>query len=58
MISELFNDIHGDNIFLDAKEPYIIDFGFSQIIEPNDGSKSNYMNNISENMQSQARWRT
>ena len=56
----IHNDIHEDNIFLDTdtKEPYIIDFGYSQIIEPNDGSKSNFMNNISENMQNQVRFRT
>ena len=39
----IHNDIHQDNIFLDDKEPYIIDFGFSQIIKPNDGRRANFM---------------
>lgn len=54
----IHNDLHEDNIFLEEKEAYIIDFGLSQIIEPNNGSKSNYMNNIAEKIQFNARLRT
>ena len=37
----IHNDLNPGNIFLDEKEPYLIDFGYSQIIEENDGSKAN-----------------
>ena len=54
----IHNDLHQGNIFLDKKEPYIIDFGFSQIIQPNDGSVANFMNNLSKTMQERAKWKT
>ena len=43
----IHNDLHQDNIFIDVDHgPYIIDFGFSQKIEENDGSGENFMNFI------------
>ena len=39
----IHNDLHQDNIFIDKKEPYIIDFGYTQKIIDNDGSKANFM---------------
>lgn len=39
----IHNDLHQDNIFIDKKEPYIIDYGYSQKIKDNDGSKANFM---------------
>jgi len=43
----IHNDLHQDNIFIDIENgPYIIDFGFSQKIEENDGSRANFMDFI------------
>ena len=41
----IHNDLHQDNIFIDKKEPYIIDFGYSQKITENDGHRANFMIN-------------
>lgn len=41
----IHNDLHQDNIFIDKKEPYVIDFGYSQKITENDGNRPNFMIN-------------
>jgi len=52
----IHNDLHLNNIFIDKKEPYIIDYGLSQYINPTKRDKNmknkNYMNFLSQSEKS------
>ena len=52
----IHNDLHLNNIFLDKKEPYIIDLGLAQYIDPSQRIKNkknkNYMNFLSQSEKS------
>jgi len=42
-LNYIHNDLHFGNIFIDTKEPYIIDYGLSQFINPHHRNKNNYL---------------
>ena len=50
-LAVLHNDLHKNNIFIDSREPFIIDFGLSQIIHPSKAdeykAKGNFLSFLS-----------